>query len=156
MTFNPNKRREPGSTKAVVSALVDECGGAKEAAFLLGIGYSTVHGFTDPDCDQQISFDRVRRLVMARGAASPVADLAALAGGVFMPIQPSAQPIAELSAKSIEEHGEMMAALIRFSADGALSRGEAALLLEELDQHLRAAVALRSKLHAVASGDGRA
>lgn len=146
MSYSPTKPRDYGSTKEVVGRLIADAGGAKQAAFILQRAASQVYAYADPDVDVQINIDLARRLVAATGSTAIAEDFAALAGGVFMPLEPTPEPLAELSAKSAEEHGELMGALVRACSDGVIDDSEARELLQECDQHLRAVTALRAKL----------
>ncbi len=146
MAFAPIKPRDYGTTKELVARLIDEAGGVKRAAFLGGRAASQVYAYADPAVDAQMSLDIARRLSAASGSATLAEDAAAIAGGVFMPIAPSNDPLSELSAKSAEEHGELTAALMRACADDKISPDEARGLLDELDQNLRALVSIRAKL----------
>lgn len=148
------KQRDYGSTKDIVTRLVDQAGGVKRSAFLLGRAASRVYELCDPARDDQMSFEAVRKLTEFTGATAAAEDLAALAAGAFMPIEPAADPLTELSAKSAEEHGELMGALMRAAADGSVNEYEARDLLKECDQHLRAVVALRAKLVSLAATKG--
>ncbi len=145
------KPRDYGSTKDIVTRLVDEAGGVKRAAFLLGRAVSRVYELCDPANGDQMSYDAVRKLTEFGGATAAAEDLAARAGGVFMLIARADDHISELSAKSAEEHGELIGALMRATGDGRIDEREARELLKECDQHLRAVVALRAKLVSLAA-----
>lgn len=146
MSFSPTKPREYGTTKELVARLIDEAGGVKRAAFLCGRAVSQVYAYADPAVEAQMSLDMARRLSVAARSTILADDAAAISGGVFMPVTPSNDPIAELSAKSAEEHGELMSALMRALSDGKITDIEARELLAELDENLRALVAMRAKL----------
>ncbi len=151
MAFNPHKPREYGSTKEIVGQLIDAAGGVKNAAFVLERSPTLLYSFSDPQADAQISLDAARRLAASCETSILAEDFAAIAGGVFMPVEPCADPLAELSAKSAEEHGELMGALVRACSDGVVDHHEAREILQECDQHLRAVVALRAKLVSIAT-----
>ena len=146
MSFTPTKPRQYGSTKEVVARIIDECGGVKQAAFVAGRAPSQVYAYADPAVDAQMSLDMALRLSVAADSMTLAEHAAAVAGGAFMPILPAADPLAELSAKSAEEHGEFTGALVRAMGDGKLDPHEASALLAELDDSLRALVAIRAKL----------
>jgi hypothetical protein len=154
MAYSPTKPREYGSTKDVVGRLIADAGGAKHAAFILERAASQVYAYADPDVDAQISLDMARRLAAVTGSIALAEDIAALAGGIFMPIKAAPDAITELSAKSSEEHGDLMGALMRAAADGVIDECEARDLLQRCDQHLRAVVALRAKLVGLANERG--
>ena len=151
MSFALTKPREYGSTKELVARLIDECGGVKRAAFLGGRAASQVYAYADPAVDAQMSLDMARRLSVACGSSLLAEDLATIAGGVFMPIKPSSDPLHELSAKNAEEHGELTAALMRALSDGVVTPNEARELLAELDQNLRALISIRATLVSMTS-----
>lgn len=155
MTFRPTKPREYGSTKDVISRLIDEGGGVKQAAFLLDRSLTQAYAYADPATPDQMSLDQARRLAAATGATAAARDFAALAGGIFMPLEPSADPLAELAAQSSEHTGGLMAALLRASADHKITAEEARGIITEADQLLRAVVALRAKLTSIATGENR-
>jgi hypothetical protein len=145
------KVREYGTTKEVVARLFQKIG-HKHAAMLLGIGISSAYSYCDPDCATQATFDHVRRLTAATGNISAAEDLAQLAGGVFMPIDPDAATAVELASRSAEDHARMISALIVAVADGQITPKECGTLLEESGKLLRVIVALRVKLNAIQSG----
>lgn len=134
--------------------VVEQAGGAARVSHLLARRLPRIYEFCDPASEPQISFDAVRRLTEFCGATAAAEDLAALAGGVFMSIARADDHISELSAKSAQEHGDLMAALMRAVGDGKLDDREARDLLKECDQHLRAVVALRAKLVSLAAAKG--
>ncbi len=146
MPFNPTKARDYGTTKELVARIIDECGGVKSAAFLGGRAASQVYAYADPAVDAQMPLDIALRLSVASKSTTPAQHAATISGGVFMPIAPSADPLAELSAKSAEEHGELIAALMRAMGDNHLAPAEARGLLAELDECLSALVAMRAKV----------
>ena len=152
MSFAPTKPREYGTTKELVARLIDEAGGVKRAAFLCGRAPSQVYAYAGPDVDSQMSLAMARRLSAVAKSSTLADDAAAISGGVFMPVAPSNDPISELSAKSAEEHGELMSALMRALGDGKITGDEARELLAELDGNLRALVAMRAKLVAITEG----
>jgi hypothetical protein len=146
MAYSPTKPRDYGSTKELVGRLIADAGGAKHAAFILERAASQVYAYADPDVDSQMTLDMARRLIAVTGSTALAEDLATLAGGVFMPMAPTTDALAELSAKSAEEHGDLMGALMRADRDGNIDASESRHLLKACDQHLRAVVALRAKL----------
>ena len=146
MSFCPTKPREYGTTKELVARIIDECGGVKHAAFLGGRAVSQVYAYADPAVDAQMSLDMAMRLSVATKSTTLAQHVAAISGGVFMPVAPSADPLAELSAKSAEQHGEMIAALMRAMSDNQVAPQEARGLLAELDKSLSALMSMRAKI----------
>ena len=130
--------------------LVDEAGGVKRAAFLIGRTESQTLAYTDPAGDSHINFDAVRRLVMATGATAPAEDLAALAGGHFQPGHVDEREFPELVALSAAEWGVFTSMVLRALADNTVDSLERETCLRGLDLVIRAMVSARSKLLAVA------
>lgn len=69
--FRPYKPRDYASTKEVVTRTLDQAGGIKKAAHLLGRSPTQTTAYSDPAAPDEISFDQVRRLVIATGAPTP-------------------------------------------------------------------------------------
>lgn len=149
MSFHPTKARDYGTTKELVARIIDECGGVKQAAFLGGRAASQVYAYADPAVDAQMPLDIALRLSAASNSTTLAEHAAAMAGGVFMPVQPMTDPLAGLSAKSAKEHGHLMASLIEALQDGSISARERADLLERIDQSVRTLVSARAKLAGV-------
>jgi hypothetical protein len=145
VTFAPTKPRDPGTTKAVVSTLVGEAGGMKRVAFLLGRHERTVHAYSDPDQDKAISFDCVRRLTLSTGACAAAEDLAALAGGVFVPCAKGRETFDALTARSARDWGQYIALVLSAHAKGTLAELEPQIR-KELDDVIRALACARAKL----------
>lgn len=135
------KRREPGTTKEVVFILIEQTGGLKCAAFVLDMGHSRVAEFGDPQADAQISYDRVRRLTRA-GATAAAEDLAALAGGVFLPMAPLPRCPRAAMARSATEYAELVGAVMT----GAATADQ----VKELDDVIRALAEMRVALTSAA------
>ncbi len=154
--FRPNKRREPGTTKAVVSTLIDEAGGVKRAAVQIGVSTTQLYAYAEPGEADEIKFDQVRRLVLASGATAPAEDLAALAGGTFLPIDSSCESIAELSADSVKDHAELTSAILLALADGKVDQNEARTLLPRVQELVRVIVCAQQRIAALARGDDKA
>ena len=151
MTFTPTKPREPGTTKAAVSALYDQAGGIPKVAFLIGRSESVAHSYSDPEESTEISFDFVRRITLATGATAAAEDLAALIGGVFLPCRGDGETFAVLAAKSAKEWGEFTAMLLTATASGTLAQCEPTIR-RELDDVIRVLACARAQLIA---GEGR-
>lgn len=86
MAFTPIKPRAYGTPKAAVGKLFEAVGGAEAVMELLDLSRTRVYAFTDPSDDAEISFARVCRLTEAQNASPGAEHLAALAGGLFMPL----------------------------------------------------------------------
>ncbi|CAH1661964.1 conserved hypothetical protein [Hyphomicrobiales bacterium] len=146
MAFRPTKPRQYGDTKEVIGRLIGQTGGAKEAAFLLGMeGSTTVYAYTDPAEKTQITFDQVRRLTSADATAA-AEDLSARAGGVFLPFAPVEGCLNTLTARSAKEWGEFIAAVLSGEPD--------AIIMRELDEVICALVDVRT--HRIAPRDDAA
>ena len=146
MPFNPTKARNYGTTKELVARIIDECGGVKSAAFLGGRAASQVYAYADPAVDAQMPLDIAMRLSVAAKSTTLAHHVSAISGGVFMPVHPHTDPLAELSAKSAKEHGALMGSLIVALQDGEICSREKADLLERIDQTVRTLISARAKL----------
>jgi hypothetical protein len=152
MSFRPYKPREPGTTKQVVSALIDAAGGVKRASVQLHRSATQTLAYTDPATPDEISFDMVRRLVMASGAIAPAEDLAALAGGAFLPCPQPDESFEALAAHSAEDWGGFTATLLRACADGTLDQLDRRNLRERLDHLIRTLACARAQLSSQPEG----
>jgi hypothetical protein len=149
VSFRPVKPREYGTTEEVVSRLLAEAGGVKRAAHLIGLSATQVYAYADPQEEDQIGFDDVRRLVEASGSLAPAEDLAALAGGFVTRVEASEEALGVLLARSAREHGAAMALIVERVGNAAeLSQADRAELERDLDHEIRALVAARRKLEA--------
>ena len=144
--FRPYKPREYASTKEVITRALDQAGGIKRAAHLLGRSPTQTTAYSDPATPDEISFDQVRRLVSATGAPGPAEDLAALAGGVFVPIAACTEFFEDLVARSSTEWGEFVSLLMKAHSTGKLDPLARRDILKELDGLIRSLVAARSQI----------
>jgi len=151
VSFRPVKPRAHGSTKATVAALYAQAGGAKRIADLIGRSATVTYSYTDPDEPAQIAFDLVRKIVQFTGATAPAEDLAALAGGVFLPCSDAdGQTFDALAAESARgDWGELTAALLQAHADGKLDKIEERDILRRLDKLIHALACARAQLIAL-------
>lgn len=149
MSFKPVKRRVYGSSKEVVSRLLDEGGGVKAAAFQLGLSVSQIYAKADPATPEQLTFDEARRLTAATLARACAKDFASLAGGLFTPFDAPHGALARLIAEGGSEHAAFIGRVIESTQlhDVArLSEAERADLLHDLDEMTRAFVGARRKI----------
>lgn len=146
------KQRDYGTTKDIVTRLVDEAGGVKRAAFLLERAVSRVYELCDPACPDQMSYDFVRKLSEFCGSTAAAEDLAALAGGVFMPIAIDDGDLPHIAADKAHEHGRVTTQLFVAMGDGKVTPDEARELLKQIDGELRALMTLRAKLASLTKG----
>ncbi len=147
MSFKPYKPRDYSTTKEVVTRLLDQAGGVKKAAHLLDRSTTQTMAYSDPATSDEISFDQVRRLIEATGAAAPAEDLASLTGGVFLPCDAPKEAFDHLVAKSAKEWGEFIACVVKAHADGGLDQIERRDMLRDLDNLIRTLVAARCRVN---------
>ena len=149
------KPRRYGTTDFLVSELALVLGGAQPTATMMKVERRTIHAWSDPIGDTSIPFGEMRRLAaFARGidptwALAPAETLAWEAGGHVTPIEPSHERVATLLARSAKEHGLVMAGFIDAIArhgERRLGHEERELLARNLDEEIRALVALRAKI----------
>lgn len=140
--FNPVKPVDPEQPKAAVRRLVDQAGGAKQAAVRIGVAPATVYAYCDPGVPDEISFARVAALSTPQATAA-AEYLAQLAGGVFLPVPSAATPIGALTAEAMQQHAEACAEIVRALGDGVISDAERAEAIRELDEAIHALVQLR-------------
>lgn len=146
MSFRPHKPRPYATTKDVVARLIGEAGGVKRAAFALDRSETQIYAYTDPQEQHQATYDQVRRLT-SPAAVSAAEDLAALAGGMFVPGQASCgRTLLDLSASASEEFGVAIAALMRALADNRVTADERPKVRRELDEVLTVLIATRNRL----------
>jgi hypothetical protein len=140
----------PGSVEAAVALTIRAAGGVESVADDLGLSLSTVSYWTERREDRPGGagikhLDALARIVPA--AAAPVAQhFAALAGGVFQPVQPGAgADIHALTREFSDVLAQHAAAMDPASGHGAgYSAAESAVMLRELDQLQAVLVGLRS------------
>jgi len=149
--FKPVKPRVVGTPKAAVSHLVAQAGGVERVMVRLGIGKSEGYAYTDPQSDRELSFARVAALT-APGCTAGVEYLAALAGGVFLPMPAASSSIGALTADAMRKHGAATADLVEALADYRISLAEAREALPEVEAAARAVALLLVTLTEIATG----
>lgn len=87
MAFNPVKPRAYETPKAAVARLFEAAGGAPAVMETLKLSRTRVYAFADPADESEISFARVCALTEERKATPAAEHLAALAGGLYLPVQ---------------------------------------------------------------------
>lgn len=149
--FLPQKPRSYGDVKSMVVDLIDGAGGAKIVAHRFGLNISMIYAMADPASDKDMSFARVSSLTSPE---NPVAAeyLAAVAGGVFMPVPRGAGTLVKLTADLAREAGETVSRVIAAVADGEMTADEAPAALEDIDQQLVVLMALRAEVLARRKG----
>lgn len=149
--FKPYKPRRPGTVHAVITRAFDQAGGLDEVGELIRRDPKWCHAAADPDIERRraatLSYEDARVLTRAgHGVVAFAEDLALLAGGVFLPPAPSTAPAAlqqALAAYSTES-GQAIGEIISRACDGVFDARDAQAALPEIDDALRALMALRS------------
>lgn len=124
--MRPQKPRQ--GTHKVLADLVAEVGpnaqtaqsAAEVVAAFVDVTPGTLYKLLDPDQGGDVSYDRVRRLTEHFKVKAAAQDLAVLAGGIFVQIDPAvpSKPIWHRSAREIgEEVSEVMGGLMRALED---------------------------------------
>jgi hypothetical protein len=146
----PMKPREYGTTKEVVTRAFGAVeGGVPTVMALLDLGKSTVYGYTDPLAQRSdMTLDQARRITQVLRVAVFAEDLAALAGGAFLP-PPSedGKTLAGLTALAQKEMGELVGRLLHALENGVVDGAERRALREELDELLRPLLEVRGLLN---------
>ncbi len=158
MAFNPVKQRPYGEPKEVVARLFEEVGGIPKVMELLDLSRTRVYALADPDSTNEISYTRVCTLT-EDGATAAAQHLAALAGGLFVPLDKAedADWLA-LAGEASRRNARNIAALMESLSETARSPGEvdqqeARDLLKILDEQLGVLAMQRAKLSLIASGE---
>lgn len=158
MAFNPVKIRRYGEPKEVVARLFEEVGGIPKVMELLDLSRTRVYALADPDSTNEISYTRVATLTEA-GAQSAAQHLAALAGGIFLPIEKAddANWLA-LAGDASRSNARNISALMESLSEtekspGRVDQDEAREILKVLDEQLAILAIQRAKLSAIASGE---
>lgn len=157
MSFRPTKRRRHGTLHAALAAAIAQIGSMDAAADVIGRKRAWLYTAADPDADEnreaKLTYEHARRMSEA-GATALAEDLALLAGGVFLPPPPTNAPAAlqaALATYSVES-GQVLAEIIQRAADGVFDQGDGEAALKEVDDALRALMAVRSVVAAAAEG----
>ena len=158
MAFNPVKIRRSGEPKEVVARLFEEVGGIPKVMELLDLSRTRVYALADPDSTNEISYTRVATLTEA-GAQAAAQHLAALAGGIFLPIDKAddanwlalAGDASRSNARNISALMESLSETER--SPGRVDQEEAREILKVLDEQLAILAVQRAKLSAIASGE---
>jgi hypothetical protein len=158
MAFNPVKERPYGEPKEVVARLFEEAGGVPTVMEVLELSRTRVYALADPDSSNEISYARVAKLTET-GATAAAQHLAALAGGLFLPVDKAdSADWLSLAGEASRRNARNIAALMESLSETARSPGEvdqqeARDLLKILDEQLGVLAMQRAKLAAIASGD---
>lgn len=159
MPFNPLKKRQYGTTKAVISELFKEAGGIPKIMEVLEIGRTRAYDFTDPNGDAELSFERVEEITRATGATIAAEHLAHLAGGVYLPINSldaSGEEVDwhSLAARASLKNAANISAIMEFlgpesPTPGEIDPKEAHELIKKVDRHFSVLAHQRQMLMAV-------
>jgi len=147
--MKPYKPRAHGTLPLALTTTINQVGGLPAAADLIQRSESWLYAAADPDVDRRreakLSYEEARTLSRA-GATALAEDLALLAGGLFLPPVPDTAPEALQMAVAAyaKESGEVLAEIIRRAADGDFSPRDATAALKEIDEALRALMAVRA------------
>jgi len=158
MAFNPVKERRYGEPKEVVARMFEEVGGIPEVMKLLELSRTRVYALADPDSSNDISYARVARLTEA-GATAAAQHLAALAGGIFVPVEKADDANwLELAGEASRRNARNIAALMESLGEterspGEVDQQEAREILKLLDEQLGTLALQRAKLAMIAAGD---
>gem|GEM_PF-561550 len=155
--FKPMKPRTPGSLHHALTRAINEVGGLSAAADLIQRQDNWLYKAADPDVDERrkatLSYEEARAMCRA-GATALAEDLALLAGGFFLPPVPDTAPHALQMAVATyaAESGEALSEILKRAADGDFSPRDATASLKEIDDALRALMAIRSIAVSTATG----
>ena len=157
MAFNPVKERPYGEPKEVVARLFEESGGVPQVMEILELSRTRVYALADPDSTNEISYARVSKLTET-GACAAAQHLAALAGGIFLPVDKADEANwLELAGQVSRKNAQNIAALMDSLSEterspGKVDQEEARELLKILDDQLRILAMQRAKLSVIAGG----
>lgn len=150
--FQPNKPIDPELPKAAVQRLIDQSGGVQRVAIRINRAPPTVYAYADGQVSDEMTFAQVAQLTSPTTPAA-AEYLALLAGGVFFPMPAADSEIGELTAESIERHGDAVAEVVRAMRDGKMSSDERPAAIVEIDEAIRALVHLRTAVSGKSPGD---
>jgi hypothetical protein len=158
MAFNPVKIRRYGEPKEVVARVFEEVGGIPSVMELLDLSRTRVYALADPDSSNEISYARIAKLTES-GASAAAQHLAALAGGIFLPIEKADDAnwlalAGEASRRNARNISAIMESLSETEkSPGRIDQDEAREILKVLDEQLGVLAIQRVKLAAIASGE---
>lgn len=150
--YSPRKR---GTLHAALTKAVEDLGGVDKVGDVIEESPGWVYDAANPHRAKgkaaSLSWAQARALARA-GALSIAEDMAAEAGGVFMPPLPAMTPVAlhGTLAAWMAEHSQAVTEIVRRLADGELDQADAEAALPEIDDELRTLMAVRAMLERVA------
>ena len=158
MAFNPVKERPYGEPKEVVARVFEEVGGIPKVMELLDLSRTRVYALADPDSTNEISYARVAKLTES-GSQAAAQHLAALAGGIFLPIDKADDSDwLNLAGEASKRNARNIAAIMDSLSEterspGEVDQQEAREILKILDEQLGVLALQRAKLAAIAAGE---
>jgi len=158
MAFNPVKERPYGEPKEVVARVFEEVGGVPKVMEILDLSRTRVYALADPDSSNEISYTRVASLT-AEGATAAAQHLAALAGGLFLPVDKVDESgWLSLAGDASRRNARNIAALMESLSEterspGEIDQQEARDILKILDEQLSVLAMQRAKLSVIAAGE---
>lgn len=150
--YAPRKR---GTLHAALTTAIEELGGAEKAGDVIERSPGWIYDAANPHRPdgKKATLTWADARAMARAGALAIAeDMAAEAGGVFMPPLPALTPNAlhGTLAAWMSEHSQAVTEIVRRLADGELDKADAEAALPEIDDELRTLMAVRAMLERVA------
>lgn len=147
--FRPTKPRRHGTLHAALSRAIDQVGGLEEAAEVIRRSTNWLYTAADPDVERRkkATLSLEDAIALGREGGVALAEFHALSvGGLFLPPVPSTAPAAVQAALAAyaKESGEALAEVISRASDGVFDRRDAEAALKEIDEALRALMALRA------------
>ena len=152
MTFKTRARRPYGSPSEIASRAVNEMGGVKRAAFLLSRSPSAVSAWTLESAPTEIPYGAVQA-ASANGAHAFADDICAIAGGAFVPTFQPTESTETLIAQASEYFGRFISVAVGRSPNFPLHPYLVAQFRDDLDETIRALVAVRKCLIHAAEGE---
>lgn len=133
--MNAYKPRTLGSPSEIQERMIEECGKSpKELAVFVNRRLGTVYGWSDPEASDGVPFNTLCQLVQKYRTTAPIHYLAALAGGIFLPLPEGEDHLVDLSSDFALEAGEAVAEIIAARSPRSLGGVD---LTEEERQRIR-------------------
>lgn len=150
------KPRPPGSLKSVLAEMVAQLGGLDRAGELIGRSRTQVARFTDPAEPEAFpTVDQVRTWEAALGKPLVTAFLALEAGALLLMMALGEDGEAAVDLAVIgQETAELFRVYGEALRDGAITRGEAGLMVKEIDDVAAALLTARAHLVEIRDAGG--
>lgn len=148
-TYRIMKPRPVGSIFDAITRAVGQIeGGLTVAAEMIDRPRSALHAAGDPDTPQRkrVKLTYAEACTLAEAGGSALAEHIALkAGGVFLPVSVSSPANLQAGAATFsKESGEAVCEVVQRLADGRFCDGDRAAALPQIDDALRALLAMRA------------